>query len=125
MIKLVAFLTRLPHVTHDAFRDYYENQHVPLVLNLMPSICGYERNYPDLSKVRPPEGKTVADVIDWDAMTVFRFHDRDGLNAYKAVMRDETAMAIIRADEAKFLDGSKSRLFMVDEHLSQIGDGSS
>ena len=120
MIKLIAFLSRLPHVSHAEFRDYYEAHHAPLVLSLMPSICGYERNYPDLGKVRPPEGKTLADMIDWDAMTVIRFNDREGLNAYKAVMRDEAAMAIIRADEAKFLDGAKSRLFMVDELNTRI-----
>lgn len=120
MIKLIAFLSRLPHVSHEDFKAYYEAHHAQLVLSLMPSICGYERNYPDLSKVRPPEGKTLADMIDWDAMTVIRFADRDGLNAYKAVMRNEEIMTIIRADEAKFLDGAKSRLFMVDEHSTQF-----
>lgn len=120
MIKLIAFLTRLPHVSHAQFRQYYEDHHAPLVLSHMPSICGYERNYPDLAKVRPPEGKSLTDMIDWDAMTVIRFADREGLNAYKAVMRDEAVMAIIRADEATFLDGSKSRLFMVDELTTRM-----
>ena len=120
MIKLIAFLSRLPHVSHAEFRDYYETRHAPLVLSHMPSIIGYERNYPDLSKVRPAEGQTLADLIDWDAMTVIRFADRDGLNAYKAVMRNEEIMTIIRADEAKFLDGAKSRLFMVDELVTRF-----
>ena len=122
MIKLIAFLSRLPHVSHEEFKAYYEAHHAPLVLSHMPSIRGYERNYPDLSKVRPPEGKTLADMIDWDAMTVIRFKDREALNAYKAVMRDEAVMAIIRADEATFLDGAKSRLFMVDEHITLFED---
>jgi hypothetical protein len=85
----------------------------------MPMISGYERNYPDVSKVRPPEGQTVDDVLDWDAVTILRFQDREALNAYKAVMKDETVMAVIRADEANFLDATKTRLFMVEEHVSE------
>jgi hypothetical protein len=118
LIKLMVFLSRLPHVDREAFQAYYETRHAPLVLRLMPTISGYERNYPDVSKVRPPEGQSVDDVLDWDAVTILRFKDREALNAYKAVLKDEKVMAIIRADEANFLDASRTRMFMVGEHLS-------
>jgi hypothetical protein len=119
LIKLMVFLSRLPHVDREAFQAYYETRHAPLVLRLMPTISGYERNYPDVSKVRPPEGQSVDDVLDWDAVTILRFKDREALNAYKAVLKDEKVMAIIRADEANFLDATRTRLFMVEEHLSE------
>jgi hypothetical protein len=119
LIKLMVFLSRLPHVDREAFQAYYETRHAPLVLRLMPTISGYERNYPDVSKVRPLEGQSVDDVLDWDAVTILRFKDREALNAYKAVLKDEKVMAIIRADEANFLDATRTRLFMVEEHLSE------
>jgi|SRR5579863_2091860 len=120
MIKLMAFVSRLPHVDREAFKAYYETRHAPLILGLIPSICGYERNYPDMSKYRPPEGKTLDDVLGFDAVTVIRFADRDGLDAFKRAMRDPEIARIIREDEANFLDNSKSRLFVVDERVSQL-----
>ncbi len=118
MIKLMAFVSRLPHLDREAFKTYYETRHAPLILSLIPSIKGYERNYPDASKVRPPEGKSVDDVLEFDAVTVLRFDDRDGFDAFKRAMKDPEITRIIQADEANFLDGAKSRLYVIDERLS-------
>jgi hypothetical protein len=63
MIKVVAFLTRLPHVDRKTFRDYYETRHVPLVESLLPMLGVYERNYPDVAKVRPAEGQSLDEAV--------------------------------------------------------------
>lgn len=114
----MAFVSRLPHIDREAFKAYYETRHAPLILELMPSIRGYERNYPDVSKVRPPEGEAVDDFVGFDAVAVLRFADREGLEAFKRAMRDPQVSRIIQDDEANFLDGSKSRLYVVEERLS-------
>jgi uncharacterized protein (TIGR02118 family) len=118
MIKVMVLVSRLPHIDREGFKTYYETRHAPMVLSLMPTLRGYERNYPDVSKVRPPEGKTVDEVVDFDAITVFRFEDREGFNAFKAVLRDPEVARIIQADEANFLDNTKTRLFLVEESLT-------
>jgi uncharacterized protein (TIGR02118 family) len=116
MIKLMVFLSRPPTVDRQAFKAYYETRHVPLVMRLMPTIDGYERNYPDVAKVRPPEGKTVDEMVDFDAVTMLRFDSREAFETYKQALRDPEIMRVIQADEANFLDNTKTRLFVVEEH---------
>jgi hypothetical protein len=118
MIKVVVFLTRLPHVDRKAFKAYYETSHAPMVARLLPMISGYERNYPDVSKVRPPEGVSLDEAVGFDAMTVMRFTDRAAFDAWKAALKDPQTLRIIQEDEARFLDNTKTRLFVMDERLS-------
>jgi hypothetical protein len=120
MIKVLAFVSRLPHVTREAFRSYYETTHAPMIPGLMPTISSYERNYPNVSRIRPPEGKTLDDMVEFDAVTILRFEDQAAFDAYKQVLRDPAVMALIQADEANFLDSRKTRLFIVDEQVSQL-----
>jgi uncharacterized protein (TIGR02118 family) len=119
MIKVVAFLTRLPHVDRKTFRDYYETRHVPLVESLLPMLGVYERNYPDVAKVRPAEGQSLDEAVGFDAMTVMRFHDREAFSAWKAALKDPQTLQTIQADEANFLDNTKTRLFVMDEYESR------
>ena len=116
MIKMMVFLSRLPHVDREAFKTYYETKHVPLVRRLMPTICGYERNYPDIAKVRPPEGRTADEMVEFDAVTMLRFDTKDDFETYKQALRDPEIMRVIQADEANFLDNTKTRLFVVEAH---------
>ena len=121
MIKLMAFVSRLPHLNREAFKTYYEEKHAPMVLGLVAGVKSYERNYPEVAKFRPPEGQTVDDVVDFDAVTILRFDDREGLDAFKKAMRDPEVARRIAEDEANFLDSTKSIMFVVDERLSAIG----
>jgi hypothetical protein len=118
MIKVVVFLTRLPQVDREAFKAYYETSHAPMIARLLPMISGYERNYPEVGKVRPPEGVTVDEAVGFDAMTVMRFADRAAFDAWKAALKDPETLRIIHEDEARFLDNTKTRLFVMDERLS-------
>jgi uncharacterized protein (TIGR02118 family) len=123
MIKVIAFLTRLPQVDREAFKAYYETQHAPMVARLLPMLQVYERNYPDVSKVRPADGQTVDEAVGFDALTVMKFQDREAFNAWKAALKDPETLRIIQEDEAKFLDNTKTRLFVMDERSSESVDG--
>jgi hypothetical protein len=114
----MAFLSRLPHVDRDAFKAYYETKHAPLIQTLLPSIETYERNYPDVSKVRPAPGQSLDEAVGFDVVTVFRFSGAEGFDAFKRAMRDPQIAEAIERDEANFLDRAKSRLFVVDERVS-------
>ena len=125
MIKLMAFVSRLPDVDRATFRAHYEGVHAPLILELIPSIQSYQRNYPDVAKVRPPEGMTADAFIGFDAVAILTFADREGLDQFKRAMRDPEISRRIQDDETHFLDASKSRLFVVDEEASPMGIGES
>ena len=45
MLKLFAFLAKRADLTPQAFRDYYENHHVPLICSLVAPPLVYKRNY--------------------------------------------------------------------------------
>jgi hypothetical protein len=45
MLKVFGFLTKREHIETQAFIEYYENNHVPLVLSLAPTPTVYKRNY--------------------------------------------------------------------------------
>ena len=120
MIKCIALVSRLPHLDRDAFKDYYETRHAPMIPSLFPMMATYARDYPKVRNFRPPEGQSVDDVINFDAITIMTFNSREDFDAYKQVFKDEAVMRRIQEDEAKFLDGSKTRLFVVDECVSDL-----
>lgn len=118
--KIIVFLSRLPKVDRAEFREYYETRHVPKVLALMPSIDEYERNYPDVSRLRPADGETLDDLVAFDAVTVLKFNSRESFDAYKAALRDPDVMRAIQEDEANFLDNTRTRMFVVEECVSEL-----
>lgn len=100
----MAFLVRKPGLTMDEFVDYYENNHVPLIVSHGNGLLGYKRNY-----IRD-------ELAGFDAVSEFSFTD---LNAYKAwaaaMYSPETG---VEKDEANFLDRPKTRACVVEEHVS-------
>jgi hypothetical protein len=82
----------------------------------------YERNYPDVSKVRPREGQTIDEAVGFDALTVMTFSDREAFDAWKTALKDPETLRIIQEDEANFLDNTKTRLFVMDERSNKAGD---
>jgi hypothetical protein len=73
MLKVFAFLAKRQSIATQAFIEYYENNHVPLVLSLVPTPTVYKRNY----VVRGDELNREDDTIDFDVVTELVFPDRD------------------------------------------------
>jgi hypothetical protein len=119
MIKVVVFLSRLPHIDREAFKAYYEGKHAPMCEKLLPMVAVYERNYPDVSKVQPAEGRSLDETVGFDAITVLKFKDVEAYEAHRAALNDPGTRQVILDDEANFLDRSKTRVFVVDERVSQ------
>ena len=112
MLKIFAFLTKRDDIETRAFIDYYENQHIPLIRSLAPTPVVYKRHY----RVRDDEFNTQESAIDFDVVTELQFADRA---AYLAWI---TAVGVagdpVAADEAKFLDRSRTRSCVVEEHVT-------
>jgi hypothetical protein len=72
MLKVFGFLSKREDLETQAFIDYYENHHVPLVLSMAPTPTIYKRNY----LVRGDEFNREEETIDFDVITELVFPDR-------------------------------------------------
>jgi uncharacterized protein (TIGR02118 family) len=110
MIKVFGYLKRKPGLSPQEFADYYEHNHVPLVLSkaFMPMV--YKRNYIQRGDAFNIEGTEIS----FDCMTELVFADRDDLAGWLASLGvDEIAR-----DEENFIDRAATRAYVVDERSS-------
>ena len=110
MLKVFGFLTKREDLETQAFIDYYENNHVPLVLSLAPTPTAYKRNY----IVRGDEFNREDAAIDFDVVTELVFPDRAAFVAWI----EKLSVEQIATDEQKFLDRSRTRAYVIEEHVT-------
>ena len=104
MIKRIILVTRHPDLSGDEFRRYYTEKHAPIVAKL-PGLRRYTQNPTLLGPDgREQEISGIAEV--W-------YEDEA---AFRAAMQSPEAVA---ANESLtyFVDGSKTQILMVDEHV--------
>lgn len=105
MLKLIAYVTAKTDLSREAFIDYYESRHVPLVRKLLPMVGAYRRNY-----VTPGLLRAGDQEVDYDAVTELEFADQAALDAFWETIGQPDVNAAIRADEANFLVSEATRL---------------
>jgi hypothetical protein len=107
MITTIALLKAREGLTRDEFIDYYENHHVPLILSLAPAPDYYGRNY-----LPVPEQRRFP--ADFDVMTHMKFPDEAAYRSWLGFVLAEGSG--VAEDEARFLDRSRTRSWIVEEH---------
>jgi hypothetical protein len=110
VFKVFAYLTKREDLTPEAFIDYYENHHLPLVLSLAPAPRVYKRNY----LVRGDAVNLESPAIEFDVVTEIVWDDRAGFENWITRL----GVPAIAEDEARFLDRSKTKAYLIDEHVS-------
>lgn len=115
MFKFLNFLVRKPGLSPAAFRDHYENSHVPMALRTFPQIIEHRRNYPTDGGVMFPEGVDQP----WDAVVEIFMESRQGFDDMMALLSDPEASKEIVADGDKFLDGPRCGMLIVDEVIAR------
>lgn len=111
--KILLFMKRKPGMSVEAFRDYYENHHVPLCLKYSQGISRYVRRYLD---PQPHAESGTNDELPWDVITELWIEDETAFRAtvdYLAttIMPDE-----VTTDEARLFDRPSMRMATVIEH---------
>ena len=106
-IKIMAFLVKRHDVTNDELIEHYEVRHVPLILSLAPPPLTYRRNFLRLED-------TTAARDDVDIITELVFADRQTYGDWVSAMYAPDSG--VAEDEARFLDRSKTRSYVVEEH---------
>ena len=110
MLKVFAFLTKSEDIETEAFIDYYENHHVPLVLSMASTPTVYKRNY----LVRGDEFNREDETLDFDVVTELVFPDRDAFVAWI----EKLSVEAIGTDEQRFLDRSRTKAYVIEEHAT-------
>jgi EthD domain len=109
MLKVMAFLVKKQSLDTADLIEYYETHHVPLILSLAPAPTPYKRNY------------LVRDSItngpdDFDIVTELVFPDRAAYQNWVSTMY--AAGSGVADDEMNFLDRSRTRSYVVEEHAT-------
>jgi uncharacterized protein (TIGR02118 family) len=112
-MKMIGMLKRKPGTSLEEFIKYYETIHAPLATRLMP-LGDYRRNYIITRRVNGQE-VPAGDDNDFDVITEVWFRDQDHYEAFAKIMRDPAVRGQIVEDEERFMDRSKSKMFVVDE----------
>ena len=115
MLKIMAFLNKRQDVETCAFIEHYEKNHVPLICSLAPAPIVYKRNY----LVRDHElNRRQDDTIDFDVVTELVFPDRAAYLAWGAAVGTGSPGEQVAAEEARFLDRSRTRAYVIEEHVT-------
>ena len=111
MIKCLALIKRKEGISHEAFMNYYENNHAPLARKFMPTALHYERRFlqPDTLGWVEGEAKEM-----YDCITELWFEDATAMNAALTHLAKPEVAAIIVEDEARFVDRRKIRFFVIE-----------
>jgi hypothetical protein len=114
MYNVFAFLNKRGDISTDQFIDYYENNHIPLILSLAPAPLTYKRRY----VVHDEKLTEASPNIDFDVMTELGFSDRAAFLAWMGKLYGPEAGEQVATDEARFLDRSRTRAYIVDERIT-------
>lgn len=112
MVKLIGLVKRKAGMSREAFQEYYEAHHAPLVMRRLPVGHDYRRNYTILMRV---EGREVESDPDYDAISEMWFADEPAYRAFAEAMLDPAVRGAIVRDEENFLDRSATRILLVEE----------
>jgi uncharacterized protein (TIGR02118 family) len=122
MFKVIALITRRPDMTREQFVDYYANNHVKLVWRVFPWTADYRRNFIDLEQSIISPGLPAP---DFDSITEMWFHDRAGYDRMLEAHAQPELDAVMKADESRFMDRTRTRFFITDEYgATPAGDAS-
>ena len=119
MKKALVFLSKRDDISREAFVDYYENTHAPLIRRLLPSISEYRRNYVHHGEAPHAHGRTPArEHPGFDVVTEIWFEDESAWRSFVTEISKPEVAAQIAEDELNFLNRTANRLILVDEFRS-------
>ena len=116
MPKLIALISKKSSISEEDFKNYYENNHAPLIESLFPTLDGYTRTYLFesnlLSDTLPLESDGAQS--QFNVITELIFKNEEDLNQFFERGTHQEVIEIIKKDEANFLDGEKTIMYRVE-----------
>ena len=109
MIKVSAFLTRRPDLTHEQFGQYWKDKHASLVMSL-DSFTSSVRRYIQQHSVDNVPG--ALPIAPYDGVAELWFDD---LSSALTTFAHQDFASIVAKDEENFLDRTKTVIFLSSE----------
>lgn len=124
---VIMLVARRPGMSLEAFKDHYENKHVPLVLSVLGDVAPvrHTRHYLQRNPAAA-EGDDVpppllffgdASTIDYDCITTIELRDEAHFQAFNEKFTNTPRRNEIEEDQAAFADGSKFRILAVGSRM--------
>jgi uncharacterized protein (TIGR02118 family) len=110
--KILLLMKRRPDISVEAFRDYYENNHVPFCLQHRGAMTRYIRRFID-PQDHPETGP--AGELPYDVITELWFDDEAAFKGTLGYITTSVMPDEIIEDEKKFFDRSSFRIATVTE----------
>ena len=119
MIKLTFCLTRLPHLSREAFQDYWRNTHAPLVASVAEvlRIRRYSQLHSLSAELNAPWRASRQAPPEYDGVAELWFDSLDALATNAERPDARAAGALLLEDERRFIDLPKSPLWWGYEML--------
>jgi len=118
MVKLIFCLRRRTDITEEEFHRYWREEHGPLVSRHAPALG--IRRYVQLHTVGGPVNELLAATRHspeaYDGVAELWFDDADALATSAGSDQGRAAAAELARDEQRFIDHSRSPLFVADEY---------
>ena len=112
-MRILSYLVKRDDMATEEFVDYYENHHVPLIVSLAPPPVVYKRHY-----VQRGDAVNIGEAaIDFDVVTEQVFADRAFQSWIDSVTAGDAGERVA-ADEARFLDRSRTRSCIVNDYVT-------
>jgi uncharacterized protein (TIGR02118 family) len=120
MFKFICTIRKKRGMSRQAFIDYYEKQHAPLLVRIMPPIGVYRRNYPQYEdNLKDAIGRGSEDGhATFDVFTEVIFDTRDKADTYMAAFSKPQIQKQIIADEKNFVEPGSVVVYVVDAYES-------
>lgn len=118
MLKLVYCITRRADLSPEAFRRTWLEDHGPLVKSFADAIGAvrYVQSHTGEDDLNAAFIESRGLKPPYDGITEVWFNSRDDMEAGMASEAGRKAAAALQEDEARFIDFSKSCVFMTEEH---------
>ena len=109
MYKVLHFIKRKPHLTHEQFKEHFERSHAAMALKFCGRLfSAYRRNYVNIaftggdSRV---EGSGYGPrEWDWDLISEWILPNEDALREIYRIMQQPGIDELFLADEDRFID---------------------
>jgi uncharacterized protein (TIGR02118 family) len=117
MLKLTFCLIRLPHLSREAFQDYWVNTHGPLVASVAQAlqIRRYVQTHSYPAEASAALAASRGAPADYDGVAELWFDSLEAVVANGERPEARAAGALLLEDERRFIDLSKSPLWWGEE----------
>ena len=109
MYKVMHFIKRKPHLTHEQFRDHFERSHAAMALKFCGHLfADYRRSYVNMvwtgGDSRNPDSGYSMREWEWDLISEWTLPDEAALHEIYRIMQEPGIDELFHADEDRFID---------------------